>query len=197
MKRHNKGFMLLKGFALTVLAVIIGVGLPFWLTSGFTGPVIVPTAPDNQGFLPDAVPEQKPGIETQVPAQTTTKKAFTTKSRVPITGNGGGNSEDVPKPAPLVSDEQVKQAKENAVQLAKTADELYSVHGKGLTADLVRKEANISGDYHFIITIGVKSGSVTAVSYFTADYSVRYSDGGYSPLANVADDSFEDSVLFL
>ena len=52
-------------------------------------------------------------------------------------------------------------------------------------------------DEHFIVTISTKNGNVSKVSYFTKDYSVAFSDGKFSALANIAGDDFEDAVLFL
>ena len=86
---------------------------------------------------------------------------------------------------------------DKAVNLEKVALGLYRDNGDNLTADALREKAGVPDDEHFIVTISKKNGNVSKVSYFTKDYSVAFSNGKFSALANIAGDDFEDAVLFL
>lgn len=64
-----------------------------------------------------------------------------------------------------------------AKALESVALSLYNENGDSLTADMVRQKAAVPADEHFIVTISVKNGSVSKISYFTKDYSVSYANG--------------------
>lgn len=100
-------------------------------------------------------------------------------------------------PSGIISGETVTDVQEKAKALESVALSLYSENGDSLTADMVRQKAGVPADEHFIVTISVKNGNVSKISYFTEDYSVSYANGSYSALANIADENFEDLVLFL
>ena len=100
-------------------------------------------------------------------------------------------------PAAVVSSETVKNVQDKAVNLEKVALGLYRDYGDDITAESVREKAGVASDEHFIVTISKKNGNISKVSYFTKDYSVAFSNGKFSALANVAGDDFKDAVLFL
>ena len=86
---------------------------------------------------------------------------------------------------------------DKAVNLEKVALGLYRDNGEDITAESIREKAGVPADEHFIVTISKKNGNISKVSYFTKDYSVAFSNGKFSALANIAGDDFEDAVLFL
>ena len=86
---------------------------------------------------------------------------------------------------------------DKAINLEKVALGLYRDNGENITADALREKAGVPANEHFIVTISKKNGNISKVSYFTKDYSVAFSNGKFSALANIAGDDFEDAVLFL
>lgn len=162
-----------------LLALII-TGLPFIMS----GPV-----KDDDILTPLPTPE----TTAQESSVIVTTKKRTDVSPVPSATVKPGN--DIP--SGIISDETVTDVQEKAKVLESVALSLYSENGDSLTADMVRQKAGVPADEHFIVTISVKNGNVSKISYFTEDYSVSYANGSYSALANIADENFEDLVLFL
>lgn len=162
-----------------LLALII-TGLPFIMS----GPV-----KDDDILTPMPTPE----TTAQESSVIVTTKKRTDASPAPSAAVKPGN--DIP--SGIVSDETVSDVQEKAKALESVALSLYSENGDSLTADMVREKAAVPADEHFIVTISVKNGNVSKISYFTEDYSVSYANGSYSALANIADENFEDLVLFL
>ena len=162
-----------------LLALII-TGLPFIMS----GPV-----KDDDILTPMPTPE----TTAQESSVIVTTKKRTDASPAPSAAVKPGN--DIP--SGIVSDETVSDVQEKAKALESVALSLYSENGDSLTADMVRQKAGVPADEHFIVTISVKNGNVSKISYFTEDYSVSYANGSYSALANIADENFEDLVLFL
>ena len=162
-----------------LLALII-TGLPFIMS----GPV-----KDDDILTPLPTPE----TTVQESSVIVTTKKHTDVSPAPSSAVKPGN--DIP--SGIISGETVTDVQEKAKALESVALSLYSENGDSLTADMVRQKAGVPADEHFIVTISVKNGSVSKISYFTEDYSVSYANGSYSALANIADENFEDLVLFL
>lgn len=162
-----------------LLALII-TGLPFIMS----GPV-----KDDDILTPLPTPE----TTAQESSVIVTTKKRTDVSPAPSSAVKPGN--DIP--SGIISDETVTDVQEKAKALESVALSLYSENGDSLTADMVRQKAAVPADEHFIVTISVKNGNVSKISYFTKDYSVSYANGSYSTLANIADEDFEDLVLFL
>lgn len=162
-----------------LLALII-TGLPFIMS----GPV-----KDDDILTPMPTPE----TTAQESSVIVTTKKRTDVSPTPSSAVKPGN--DIP--SGIISGETVTDVQEKAKALESVALSLYSENGDSLTADMVRQKAGVPADEHFIVTISVKNGNVGKISYFTEDYSVSYANGSYSALANIADEDFEDLVLFL
>lgn len=162
-----------------LLALII-TGLPFIMS----GPV-----KDDDILTPLPTPE----TTAQESSVIVTTKKRTDVSPAPSATTKPGN--DIP--SGIISGETVTDVQEKAKALESVALSLYSENGDSLTADMVRQKAGVPADEHFIVTISVKNGNVSKISYFTEDYSVSYANGSYSALANIADENFEDLVLFL
>lgn len=162
-----------------LLALVI-TGLPFIMS----GPV-----KDDDILTPLPTPE----TTAQESSVIVTTKKRTDVSPAPSSAVKPGN--DIP--SGIISGETVTDVQEKAKALESVALSLYSENGDSLTADMVRQKAGVPADEHFIVTISVKNGSVSKISYFTEDYSVSYANGSYSALANIADENFEDLVLFL
>lgn len=162
-----------------LLALII-TGLPFIMS----GPV-----KDDDILTPLPTPE----TTAQESSLIVTTKKRTDVSPAPSSAVKPGN--DIP--SGIISGETVTDVQEKAKALESVALSLYSENGDSLTADMVRQKAGVPADEHFIVTISVKNGNVSKISYFTEDYSVSYANGSYSALANIADENFEDLVLFL
>lgn len=180
MKRHNnKGYFSPVTITALLLALLIA-GLPF--IAG--GPI-----KDDDILTPLPTPE----TTTQKSSVIVTTKKRTDVSPAPSATTKPGN--DVP--SGIVSGETVSVVQKKAKTLESVALSLYSENGDSLTADMVREKAAVPADEHFIVTISVKNGNVSKISYFTKDYSVSYANGNYSALANIADENFEDLVLFL
>ncbi len=162
-----------------LLALII-TGLPFIMS----GPV-----KDDDILTPLPTPE----TTAQESSVIVTTKKRTDVSPAPSSAVKPGN--DIP--SGIISGETVTDVQEKAKALESVALSLYSENGDSLTADMVRQKAGVPADEHFIVTISVKNGNVSKISYFTEDYSVSYANGSYSALTNIADENFEDLVLFL
>lgn len=178
-RRNNKGYFSPMTITALLLALII-TGLPFIMS----GPV-----KDDDILTPLPTPE----TTAQESSVIVTTKKRTDVSPVPSATVKPGN--DIP--SGIISDETVTDVQEKAKVLESVALSLYSENGDSLTADMVRQKAGVPADEHFIVTISVKNGNVSKISYFTEDYSVSYANGSYSALANIADENFEDLVLFL
>lgn len=178
-RRNNKGYFSPMTITALLLALII-TGLPFIMS----GPV-----KDDDILTPLPTPE----TTAQESSVIVTTKKRTDVSPAPSATVKPGN--DIP--SGIISDETVTDVQEKAKALESVALSLYSENGDSLTADMVRQKAGVPADEHFIVTISVTNGNVSKISYFTEDYSVSYANGSYSALANIADENFEDLVLFL
>lgn len=178
-RRNNKGYFSPMTITALLLALII-TGLPFIMS----GPV-----KDDDILTPLPTPE----TTAQESSVIVTTKKRTDVSPAPSVAVKPGN--DIP--SGIISGETVTDVQEKAKALESVALSLYSENGDSLTADMVRQKAGVPADEHFIVTISVKNGNVSKISYFTEDYSVSYANGSYSALANIADENFEDLVLFL
>ena len=162
-----------------LLALII-TGLPFIMS----GPV-----KDDDILTPLPTPETTAQESSVI---VTTKKRTDVSPKPSATVKPGNDI-----PSGIVSGETVSDVQEKAKALESVALSLYSENGDSLTADMVRQKAGVPADEHFIVTISKKNGNISKVSYFTKDYSVAFSNGKFSALANVAGDDFKDAVLFL
>ena len=180
MKRHNKRGYFSPATIMALLLAVLALGLPFIMN----GPV-----KDDDILTPLPTPE----TTAQESSVIVTTKKRTDVSPAPSATVKPGN--DIP--SGIVSGETVTDVQEKAKALESVALSLYSENGDSLTADMVRQKAVVPADEHFIVTISVKNGNVSKISYFTEDYSVSYANGSYSALANIADENFEDLVLFL
>lgn len=178
-RRNNKGYFSPMTITALLLALII-TGLPFIMS----GPV-----KDDDILTPLPTPE----TTAQESSVIVTTKKRTDVSPAPSATVKPGN--DIP--SGIISDETVTDVQEKAKALESVALSLYSENGDSLTADMVRQKAGVPADEHFIVTISKKNGNISKVSYFTKDYSVAFSNGKFSALANVAGDDFKDAVLFL
>lgn len=178
-RRNNKGYFSPVTITALLLALLIA-GLPF--VAG--GPV-----KDDDILTPLPTPE----TTAQESSVIVTTKKRTDVSPAPSASTKPGN--DVP--SGIVSSETVSDVQRKAKALESVALSLYNENGDSLTADMVRQKAAVPADEHFIVTISQKNGNISKVSYFTKDYSVAFSNGKFSALANVAGDDFEDAVLFL
>ncbi len=177
-RRNNKGYFSPVTITALLLALLIA-GLPF-----------IASGPVKDDIL---TPLPTPETTVQESSVIVTTKKRTDVSPAPSVTIKPGN--DVP--SGIVSSETVSDVQEKAKALESVALSLYSENGDSLTADMVRQKAAVPADEHFIVTISKKNGNISKVSYFTKDYSVAFSNGKFSALANVAGDDFEDAVLFL
>ena len=181
MRRHNnKGYFSPVTITALLLALLI-VGLPF-IASGPVkdDDILTPLPTPETTVVPDQSQESSVIVTTKKRTDAAPAPSATTKP---------GN--DIP--SGIVSGETVSDVQEKVKALESIALSLYSENGDSLTADMVREKAAVP----FIVTISVKNGNVSKISYFTKDYSVSYANGSYSALANIADENFEDLVLFL
>ena len=178
-RRNNKGYFSPMTITALLLALVI-TGLPFIMS----GPV-----KDDDILTPMPTPE----TTAQESSVIVTTKKRTDVSPTPSSAVKPGTA----SPSGIISGETVTDVQEKAKALESVALSLYSENGDSLTADMVRQKAAVPADEHFIVTISVKNGNVSKISYFTKDYSVSYANGSYSALANIADEDFEDLVLFL
>lgn len=180
MRRRNKRGYFSPTTIMALLLAVLALGLPFIAS----GPV-----KDDDILTPLPTPE----TTAQESSVIVTTKKRTDVSPAPSASTKPGN--DVT--GAIASSETVSDVQRKAKALESVALSLYNENGDSLTADMVRQKAAVPADEHFIVTISVKNGSVSKISYFTKDYSVSYANGSYSALANIADENFEDLVLFL
>lgn len=191
MKRHNKRGYFSPATIMALLLAMLALGLPFIMNGPVNDENILTPLPTPESTVTTITEDSKiTAVPTQKPVAVTTKKRTDVSPKPSVTSSGTA-------PAAVVSSETVKSVQDKAVNLEKVALGLYRDNGDNLTADAVREKAGVPADEHFIVTISTKNGNVSKVSYFTKDYSVAFSDGKFSALANIAGDDFEDAVLFL
>lgn len=191
MKRHNKRGYFSPATIMALLLAMLALGLPFIMNGPVNDEDILTPLPTPESTVTTITEDSKiTAVPTQKPVAVTTKKRTDVSPKPSVTSSGTA-------PAAVVSSETVKSVQDKAVNLEKAALGLYRDNGDNLTADAVREKAGVPADEHFIVTISTKNGNVSKVSYFTKDYSVAFSDGKFSALANIAGDDFEDAVLFL
>lgn len=191
MKRHNKRGYFSPATIMALLLAVLALGLPFIMNGPVNDEDILTPLPTPESTVTTITEDSKiTAVPTQKPVAVTTKKRTDVSPKPSVTSSGTA-------PAAVVSGETVKSVQDKAVNLEKAALGLYRDNGDNLTADAVREKAGVPADEHFIVTISTKNGNVSKVSYFTKDYSVAFSDGKFSALANIAGDDFEDAVLFL
>lgn len=191
MKRHNKRGYFSPATIMALLLAALALGLPFIMNGPVNDEDILTPLPTPESTVTTITEDSKiTAVPTQKPVAVTTKKRTDVSPKPSVTSSGTA-------PAAVVSGETVKSVQDKAVNLEKAALGLYRDNGDNLTADAVREKAGVPADEHFIVTISTKNGNISKVSYFTKDYSVAFSDGKFSALANIAGDDFEDAVLFL
>lgn len=191
MKRHNKRGYFSPATIMALLLAMLALGLPFIMNGPVNDEDILTPLPTPESTVTTITEDSIiTAVPTQKPVAVTTKKRTDISPKPSVTSSGTA-------PAAVVSGETVKSVQDKAVNLEKAALGLYRDNGDNLTADAVREKAGVPADEHFIVTISTKNGNVSKVSYFTKDYSVAFSDGKFSALANIAGDDFEDAVLFL
>ncbi len=191
MKRHNKRGYFSPATIMALLLAALALGLPFIMNGPVNDEDILTPLPTPESTVTTITEDSIiTAVPTQKPVAVTTKKRTDISPKPSVTSSGTA-------PAAVVSGETVKSVQDKAVNLEKAALGLYRDNGDNLTADAVREKAGVPADEHFIVTISTKNGNVSKVSYFTKDYSVAFSDGKFSALANIAGDDFEDAVLFL
>lgn len=191
MKRHNKRGYFSPATIMALLLAALALGLPFIMNGPVNDEDILTPLPTPESTVTTITEDSIiTAVPTQKPVAVTTKKRTDISPKPSVTSSGTA-------PAAVVSSETVKSVQDKAVNLEKAALGLYRDNGDNLTADAVREKAGVPADEHFIVTISTKNSNVSKVSYFTKDYSVAFSDGKFSALANIAGDDFEDAVLFL
>lgn len=191
MKRHNKRGYFSPATIMALLLAVLALGLPFIMNGPVNDEDILTPLPTPESTVTTITEDSKiTAVPTQKPVAVTTKKRTDVSPKPSVTSSGTA-------PAAVVSSEKVKSVQDKAVNLENVALGLYRDNGDNLTADAVREKAGVPADEHFIVTISTKNGNVSKVSYFTKDYSVAFSNGKFSALANIAGDDFEDAVLFL
>ena len=191
MRRHNKRGYFSPTTIMALLLAVLALGLPFIMNGPVNDEDILTPLPTPESTVTTITEDTKiAAVPTQKPVAVTTKKRTDVSPKPSVTSSGTA-------PAAVVSSETVKSVQDKAVNLEKVALGLYRDNGDNLTADAVREKAGVPADEHFIVTISKKNGNISKVSYFTKDYSVAFSNGKFSALANIAGDDFEDAVLFL
>lgn len=191
MRRHNKRGYFSPATIMALLLAVLALGLPFIMNGPVNDEDILTPLPTPESTVTTITEDTKiAAVPTQKPVAVTTKKRTDVSPKPSVTSSGTA-------PSAVVSSETVKSVQDKAVNLEKVALGLYRDNGDNLTADAVREKAGVPADEHFIVTISTKNGNVSKVSYFTKDYSVAFSNGKFSALANIAGDDFEDAVLFL
>lgn len=191
MKRHNKRGYFSPATIMALLLAMLALGLPFIMNGPVNDEDILTPLPTPESTVTTITEDSIiTAVPTQKPVAVTTKKRTDVSPKPSVTSSGTA-------PSAVVSSETVKSVQDKAVNLEKAALGLYRDNGDNLTADAVREKAGVPADEHFIVTISTKNGNVSKVSYFTKDYSVAFSNGKFSALANIAGDDFEDAVLFL
>ncbi|HCS32258.1 MAG TPA: hypothetical protein DIW32_06575 [Eubacterium sp.] len=191
MRRHNKRGYFSPTTIMALLLAVLALGLPFIMNGPVNDEDILTPLPTPESTVTTITEDTKiAAVPTQKPVAVTTKKRTDVSPKPSVTSSGTA-------PSAVVSSETVKSVQDKAVNLEKVALGLYRDNGDNLTADALREKAGVPDDEHFIVTISKKNGNVSKVSYFTKDYSVAFSNGKFSALANIAGDDFEDAVLFL
>lgn len=191
MRRHNKRGYFSPTTIMALLLAVLALGLPFIMNGPVNDEDILTPLPTPESTVTTITEDTKiAAVPTQKPVAVTTKKRTDVSPKPSVTSSGTA-------PAAVVSSETVKGVQDKAVNLEKVALGLYRDNGEDITADALREKAGVPADEHFIVTISKKNGNVSKVSYFTKDYSVAFSNGKFSALANIAGDDFEDAVLFL
>lgn len=188
MRRHNKRGYFSPTTIMALLLAVLALGLPFIMNGPVKDEDILTPLPTPESTITEDT--QITAVPTQKPVAVTTKKRTDVSPKPSVTSSGTA-------PAAVVSSETVKSVQDKAVNLEKVALGLYRDNGEDITADALREKAGVPDDEHFIVTISKKNGNISKVSYFTKDYSVAFSNGKFSALANIAGDDFEDAVLFL
>ena len=180
---------------MALLLAALALGLPFIMNGPVNDEDILTPLPTPESTVTTITEDSKiTAVPTQKPVAVTTKKRTDVSPKPSVATSKAATPS---APAAVVSGETVKSVQDKAVNLEKAALGLYRDNGDNLTADAVREKAGVPADEHFIVTISTKNGNVSKISYFTKDYSVAFSDGKFSALANIAGDDFEDAVLFL
>lgn len=191
MKRHNKRGYFSPATIMALLLAALALGLPFIMYGPVNDEDILTPLPTPESTVTTITEDSKiTAVPTQKPVAVTTKKRTDVSPKPSVTSSGTAS-------AAVVSGETVKSVQDKAVNLEKVALGLYRDNGEDITADALREKAGVPADEHFIVTISKKNGNISKVSYFTKDYSVAFSNGKFSALANIAGDDFEDAVLFL
>lgn len=192
MKRHNKRGYFSPATIMALLLAVLALGLPFIMSGPVNDEDILTPLPTPESTITEN--SKITAVPTQKPVAVTTKKRTDVSPKPSVTTSKTATPS---APAAVVSSETVKSVQDKAVNLEKVALGLFRDNGYDITADAVREKAGVPADEHFIVTISKKNGNISKVSYFTKDYSVAFSNGKFSALANVAGDDFEDAVLFL
>lgn len=191
MRRHNKRGYFSPATIMALLLAVLALGLPFIMNGPVNDEDILTPLPTPESTVTTITEDTKiAAVPTQKPVAVTTKKRTDVSPKSSVTSSGTA-------PSAVVSSETVKSVQDKAVNLEKVALGLYRDNGEDITADALREKAGVPADEHFIVTISKKNGNISKVSYFTKDYSVAFSNGKFSALANIAGDDFEDAVLFL
>ena len=177
---------------MALLLAVLALGLPFIMNGPVNDEDILTPLPTPESTITDD--SKITAVPTQKPVAVTTKKRTDVSPKPSVTTSKAATPS---APAAVVSSETVKNVQDKAVNLEKVALSLFRDNGYDITAESVREKAGVPADEHFIVTISKKNGNISKVSYFTKDYSVAFSNGKFSALANVAGDDFEDAVLFL
>lgn len=192
MKRHNKRGYFSPATIMALLLAVLALGLPFIMNGPVNDEDILTPLPTPESTITED--STITAVPTQKPVAVTTKKRTDVSPKPSVTTSKAATPS---APAAVVSSETVKNVQDKAVNLEKVALGLFRDNGYDITAESVREKAGVPADEHFIVTISKKNGNISKVSYFTKDYSVAFSNGKFSALANVAGDDFEDAVLFL
>ena len=183
---------------MALLLAVLALGLPFIMNGPVNDEDILTPLPTPESTVTTVTTITEDSTITAVPTQkpvaVTTKKRTDVSPKPSVTTSKAATPS---APAAVVSSETVKSVQDKAVNLEKVALGLFRDNGDDITAESVREKAGVPSDEHFIVTISKKNGNISKVSYFTKDYSVAFSNGKFSALANVAGDDFEDAVLFL
>ena len=191
MRRHNKRGYFSPTTIMALLLAVLALGLPFIMNGPVNDEDILTPLPTPESTVTTITEDSKiTAVPTQKPVAVTTKKRTDVSPKPSVTSSGTA-------PSAVVSSETVKSVQDKAINLEKVALGLYRDNGENITADALREKAGVPADEHFIVTISKKNGNISKVSYFTKDYSVAFSNGKFSALANIAGDDFEDAVLFL
>ena len=191
MRRHNKRGYFSPATIMALLLAVLALGLPFIMNGPVKDEDILTPLPTPDSTVTTITEDTKiAAVPTQKPVAVTTKKRTDVSPKPSVTSSGTA-------PSAVVSSETVKSVQDKAVNLEKVALGLYRDNGEDITADALREKTGVPDDEHFIVTISKKNGNISKVSYFTKDYSVAFSNGKFSALANIAGDDFEDAVLFL